>query len=275
MKKEIALVIPTSILIKSIKELNANDKLVFGLHYAYFKKGGKTLLTQKEIGEKLDLHANIVSRCNLKLIDKNYLRKVKGDFEVVEEMINELPQPDGTKEIILPFEVYSRKNISGGEKLLWGQYNKFRDSENGCYQTKETIANNIGSSKISVGSWKDKLYQQRMIYYGEYQNRTTVFTVDFRDLPKDEVVAVKEEANVVTEEKTPIKAKEEKLVKEDFYDRAFVTIGKIPKSMRKKKNKKSKEEKKQLKKELEEEKRQYLIRRKELDDIGFYDDLID
>lgn len=212
MKNEIGLVIPTSILIKNIKELNNNDKLVFGLHYSYFKKGGRTLLSQKEIGEKLNLHANIISRCNLKLVDKNYIKKIEGDYEVVEETINELPQPDGTKEIIIPFEVYSRKDIKGGEKLLWGEYNKFRDSEFGCYQTKETIATNIGSSKISVGSWKDKLFEQKMIYYGEYQNRQTIFTVDFRDLPIDEVVIIEEEKIVENKENTPLKPKEKKLL---------------------------------------------------------------
>lgn len=273
MKNEIALVIPTSILIKNIKELNNNDKLVFGLHYAYFKKGGKTVLSQKEFGKKLDLHPNIVSRCNLKLVKYNYLKKIRGDYEVVEDTINQLPHPNGTKEIILPFEVYNRKNINGGEKLLWGEYNKFRDSEFGCYQTKETIATNIGSSKISIGSWKDKLFEQKMIYYGEYQNRQSVFTVDFRDLPIDEVVVVKEPKNVVDEEKTPNKPKENKVVEEEFYDRAPLSVYRPTK--KKTKNKKTKEEKELRKRELEEEKQQYLIKRKELGDIDFYNDLID
>lgn len=273
MKNEIALIIPTSILIKSIKELNANDKLVFGLHYAYFRKGGKTLLSQKEFGKKLNLHSNIVSKCNLKLVKYNYLKKIKGGFEVIETRINELPQPKGSKEIILPFEVYNRKNIKGGEKLLWGEYNRFRDSELGCYQTKETIANNIGSTKISVGNWKEKLYEQKMIYYGEYHNRQTVFTVDFRDLPEKEDIDVKEELIVVNNEKKPTKQKEENLIEEDTYNgRAPVTIGKIPKSMRKKKkSKKNKQKDDLLKKELEEEKRQWQQRRKDIDYNGMID----
>ena len=62
MKKEITLVIPTSIL--SSKELSEKDKLIFGLHYAYFKKGNATFESNIEIGERLSINKNTVGKSN-------------------------------------------------------------------------------------------------------------------------------------------------------------------------------------------------------------------
>lgn len=277
MKDKIALVIPTSILILRNKELNANDKLVFGLHYAHFRKQRPTLETNIEIKELINLHPNIVSRCNLKLLKKQYIKRVTGGFEVIEETLNQLSQPKGTMEIILPFEVYGRKNIGGGEKLLWGEFNKFRNTEYGCYETKETVANNIGCSKISVISWERKLLEQRMIQYGEYRNKRTVFTVDFRDLPT-EAILPKEQIQTIVNEPLPIadkeKQRDKKMLDELSYKRGSggVSVYKPPK--KKKKNKKTKEEKEQKKHQLEEEKQRFLTTRKQLEDSDFYDDMI-
>lgn len=185
MKKEITLVIPTSIL--SSDKLNPNDKLVFGLHYAYFKKGQKTYETIVGMSKKLLLHTNIISKSCSKLVRLDYLKKEDGVYFVQTEVIEQLQaQIKGTEEVLLPFELYSMK-ISSGSKLLWVEYNKYKNKEEGYYSLRKTTAVNIGSSTASVTTWKKELYLQNMIQFGEYQSRESIYTVDLRTLqPKEE-----------------------------------------------------------------------------------------
>ena len=181
MKKEIGLVIPTSIL--ESKGLKPSDKLVFGLHYAYFKKKGTTTITQKEMGEILNLHANMVSKSNKILEDNQLIKQGNYGFEVVKHFLDQLEKVEKTtEEIILPFEVYSKK-LNSGAKLLWGEYNRYKDTEGGYFVKRETTANNIGSSKASVSNWTRELAVEDMLQYdidyGRKGSQRTVRTKNF------------------------------------------------------------------------------------------------
>lgn len=107
MKKEITLVIPTQIL--SSKQLTEKDKLIFGLHYAYFKKGNTTFETNIEIGERLLLHPNTVSKSNTLFEENQLLKRENSNYVVVKEILDTLEKPNNeVEEIFIPFEVYSR-----------------------------------------------------------------------------------------------------------------------------------------------------------------------
>jgi|GEM_PF-5983920 len=184
MKKEIGLVIPTSIL--GSKGLKDSDKLVFGLHYAYFKKMGITAITQKKMGEILHLHPNMVSKSNKTLVENQLIQKAKGGFEVVKTIVDQLQKVEKTtEEIILPFEVYSKK-LNIGAMLLWGEYNRYRDTEKGYFVEREKTARFIGSSEASVSNWTTELYENGMleeytVNYGEKGSERIVRTKNFNE----------------------------------------------------------------------------------------------
>lgn len=202
MKKEITLVIPTSIL--SSDKLNPNDKLVFGLHYAYFKKGQKTYETIVGMSKKLRLHTNIISKSCSKLVKLNYLKKEDGVYFVQKEIIEQLQtQIKGTEEVLLPFELYSMK-ISSGSKLLWVEYNKYKNKEEGYYSLRKTTAENIGSSTASVTTWKKELYLHNMIEFGEYQSRESIYTVDLRTIQQSKTKEEIVETEIVEEQKPTV-----------------------------------------------------------------------
>lgn len=182
MKKEITLVIPTPIL--SSKELTEKDKLIFGLHYAYFKKGNATFETNIEISERLLLHENTVGKSN-KLFEENQLIKWENStYVVVKETLETLEKPNNeVEEIFIPFEVYSR-DIKAGAKLLWGEYNRFRDTEKGYIVGREKTAEYIGSSIASVTNWtkeldKNGMFEQYNVNYGKKGSQKIVRTKNF------------------------------------------------------------------------------------------------
>lgn len=182
MKKEITLVIPTPILVS--KQLTEKDKLIFGLHYAYFKKGKTTFETQKEIAERLLLHPNTVGKSN-KLFEENQLiKRENSNYVVVKETLETLEKPNNeVEEIFIPFEVYSR-DIKAGSKLLWGEYNRFRDKEKGYIVARGKTAEYIGSSIASVTNWTNELEKEGMleeynVNYGKKGSQRMVRTKNF------------------------------------------------------------------------------------------------
>ena len=175
MKKEIALVIPLSIL--ADKELNAKDKLLYGLHYAYFKKSGQTYLTSIEIAALLQLHQNRVGEGNAILIQRGLLEKVKGSFKIVESNIDKAEDY-----VLLPFELY-HLDLTPNLKLLWAKYNRFGKAEKGYFALRETTATNIGVKESTVSSLTTKLEALNMIAY--QRSRRTVFT---KDLTKTDII---------------------------------------------------------------------------------------
>ena len=182
MKKEITLVIPTPIL--SSKELTEKDKLIFGLHYAYFKKGNTTFETNIEIAERLLLHENTVGKSNKLFEENQLLKRENSNYVVVKEILDTLEKPNNeVEEIMIPFEVYSR-DINAGAKLLWGEYNRFRDTEAGYIVRREKTAMYIGSSIASITNWtkqleKEGLLKEYKVNYGKKGSQRMVRTKNF------------------------------------------------------------------------------------------------
>lgn len=182
MKKEITLVIPTPIL--SSKELTEKDKLIFGLHYAYFKKGNTTFETNIEIGERLLLHPNTVTKSNTLFEENQLLKRENSNYVVVKETLEMLEKPNNdVEEIFIPFEVYS-KDMKAGAKLLWGEYNRFRDTTNGYIVKREKTAEYIGSSIASITNWTKELEDKGMleeydVNYGKKGSQKMVRTKNF------------------------------------------------------------------------------------------------
>lgn len=188
MKKEITLVIPTPIL--SSKELSEKDKLIFGLHYAYFKKGNATFESNIEIAKRLLLHANTVGKSNTLFEENQLIRKENSTYVVVKEMLDTLEKPNNeVEEILIPFEVYS-KDIKAGAKLLWGEYNRFRNTEEGYKVRREKTAEYIGGSIASVTNWTKELYDNGMLeqYEVNYSKKGSQRIVRTRDFNKEKVV---------------------------------------------------------------------------------------
>lgn len=159
--KEIALVIPTAILKDA--NLKERDKLVFGLHYAYFKKERATYLTNIQIGKKLQLHYNDVGKSHKTLEQRQLLIKEDNVFKVVEQTVVEMQKNiEGAQQIILPYLVYSKK-LNKGAMLLWGEYNRFKNQKEGCYSHRQTIADNIGGSLASITNWSKELEDADLI----------------------------------------------------------------------------------------------------------------
>lgn len=274
MKKEIALVIPTSILMTEKKQLTPNDKLVFGLHYAYLRKKGHTFLTIVEIGKLLDLHPNIVSKSISKLESQQLIRRIKGGFEVITETIVEKQKGvKGAEEVLIPFKIYniSKKQkttkLSGGAILLWSEYNKYRDTPKGHYVSRENTAKNIGSSVSILSKWTAELEErqliERTIRHGRKGRELTIRTIDISTVDmesKDDTTLSSLKQNTtlpnITKESEKAPKKIVKTYREVFGDKE------------KKKSKKKQQKEDLLKKELEEEKSQWQQRRKE----GYYDD---
>lgn len=183
MKKEISLVLPTAILIR--KEIKPKYKLVFGLHYAYFKKGQSTWESNIEIAKRLSIHPNTIGNIHTLFEDNNMLIKQNGAYEVVKQTIEQLEKSDiGVEEIIIPYEVYS-KQLSAGAMLLWGEYNRFRDTEKGYFVEREKTAKYLGSSIASITNWTKELDENGMleqydINYGRKGSQRIIRTKDFR-----------------------------------------------------------------------------------------------
>ena len=182
MKKEITLVIPTSIL--SSKELSEKDKLIFGLHYAYFKKGNATFESNIEIGERLSINKNTVGKSNTLFEENQLLKKENSNYVVVKETLKMLKKPNNeVEEIFIPFEIYS-KDIKAGAKLLWGEYNRFRDTQKAYIVGREKTAEYIGSSIASVTNWTKELEEKGMleeyeVNYGKKGSQRIVRTKNF------------------------------------------------------------------------------------------------
>lgn len=260
MKKEIALVLPTSILRIKNKQLNPNDKLLFGLHYAYYAKKGKTFLTIVEMGKQLDLHTNIVSNSITKLENQQLIRKVKGGYEIIQNTVVERQREiEGAQEILIPFEVYnvSKKKkgetrLSGGAILLWAEYNKYRKTSKGYYASRETTAENIGSSKSILSKWTNELEERQMIErtlkHGRKGRELTIRTLDLsntKTLPnKDNTISPLKQNELLPKISVETENAPRKIVK---------TYRELFKEEKKKESKKKKQEKETLKKELERE----------------------
>ena len=158
--------------------------MIFGLHYAYYKKGNTTFETNIEIGERLLLHPNTVTKSNTLFEENQLLKRENSNYVVVNETLKMLEKPNNeVEEIFIPFEVYS-KDMKAGAKLLWGEYNRFRDSPKGYIVGRGKTAYFIGSSIASVTNWTKELEAKGMlekydVNYGKKGSQKIVRTKNF------------------------------------------------------------------------------------------------
>lgn len=156
--------IPAEILSNDV--LSLNDKLIYGLHYSYSLKKKHTHLTNIEIADIFCLNVNTVSKSHQTMYKLGYLEKVKKkEIIIVEAKLKELKVQQKTKptkaekdrrDIILPFEVYHTE-LKTGAKLLWGEYNTFRDTKDGYKATREYAAKRLNVDENSISNWTIEL----------------------------------------------------------------------------------------------------------------------
>lgn len=179
--KKLTIEIPFEIL--SNKELSFNEKLVLGLDFSLKKKLGFNQMTNKKIGEFLNLHSNIVGNCRRNLVEKQYLIKegrkyfLTDHYKTIEESEidddNKIENKD-RRNIKLPFEIYHHQELKTGEKLLWGEYNSISKGEKEYFAKREYTANRLNVSIESITNWTKALNEKGL--FKKYQIVTRYYT---------------------------------------------------------------------------------------------------
>lgn len=183
--KHIVLKIPASVL--SNQELSFNNKLVYGLDYAYHSKKGYNRLTNNAIGELLNLHRNIVSESRKTLVKEGFLYKDKLTYTLTERHKQvELSEKEDKREIILPYEIYNHKYLSTGAKLLWGEYNSISKGVREYFARRSYTAKRLKASVESITNWTKQL--EAYVLLKKYEHRTgfctnqkVIVTCEFKD----------------------------------------------------------------------------------------------
>lgn len=168
--KKLIIEIPFEIL--SNKELSLNEKLMLGLDFSLKKKLGFNQMTNKKIGELLNLHSNIVGNCRKNLVEKQYLLKkgrqyfLTDRYKNIQELeINDAERVENKdkRNIKLPIEIYSHKELKTGEKLLWGEYNSISKSIIEYFAKREYTAKRLNVSVESISNWTKALYEKGLL----------------------------------------------------------------------------------------------------------------
>lgn len=168
--RKLIIEIPFEIL--SNKELSLNEKLMLGLDFSLRKKLGFNQMTNKKIGEILNLHPNIVGNCRKNLLEKQYLIKKGRQYFLTDhyKTIHEAESNDTDKientdrrNIKLPIEIYSNKDLKTGEKLLWGEYNSMSKSIIEYFAKREYTAKRLSVSVESISNWTKALYEKGLL----------------------------------------------------------------------------------------------------------------
>ena len=158
-KAQLILKIPSKIL--SNNQLSLNEKLVLGLDYTLSLKKGYNLLSSKQIGEKLQIHSNIVLSCRKNLLKKGYISKDKRKY-ILTDKYEETPISD-KREIYIPYEVYTNKKLNTGSKLLWGEYNSLSKGYKDYFAKRKYTADRLNVSEESITNWTKKLYENNLL----------------------------------------------------------------------------------------------------------------
>jgi Mn-dependent DtxR family transcriptional regulator len=165
-KKQLVLKIPAAIL--SSTHLSFNEKLILGLDYTFQSKKGYNLLTNSKIGRLLNLHVNIVSYCRKNLVNKNLLIKERTKYTLTENYKEY--KADDQREIFLPLEIYSHKELTTGAKLLWGEYNSISKGRREYFAKRSHTSKRLNASEESITNWTKQLDEQKLLK--KYQHRT-------------------------------------------------------------------------------------------------------
>ncbi|BEV05936.1 hypothetical protein [Chryseobacterium gambrini] len=168
--KKLIIEIPFEIL--SNQELSLNEKLMLGLDFSLKKKLGFNQMTNKKIGEILSLHPNIVGYCRKNLLEKQYLLKkgrqyfLTDHYKSIQELeINNAERLENKdrRNIKLPIEIYSHKELKTGVKLLWGEYNSISKSIIEYFAKREYTAKRLNVSVESISNWTKALYEKGLL----------------------------------------------------------------------------------------------------------------
>jgi hypothetical protein len=157
--------IPATIL--SNNDLSLNEKLILGLHYTFDFKLGKTIMTNKQIGQLLCLHPNIVSYCHKNLLNKRFLCKVKYGLTVSYKHLQ--TKVGDKREILLPFEIYNHYDLSTGAKLLWGEYNSISKGEREYFAKRSYTSKRLQVSEESITNWTKQLMEHQLLKSHTYK----------------------------------------------------------------------------------------------------------
>lgn len=188
--RKLIIEIPFEILMNS--ELSLNEKLLLGLDFSLTKKLGFNQITNKGVGELFNLHPNIVGDCRKSLLEKGYLVKegrkyfLTDHYKTVhksEESLENTKNKD-QRNIKLPIEIYSNKELKTGEKLLWGEYNSISKGEKEYFAKREHTANRLSVSVESISNWTKSLnekglFKKYQIVTGYHTHQRKIITCRF------------------------------------------------------------------------------------------------
>ena len=165
-------------------KLSFNEKLILGLHYTFSKKNGYTTLSIGKMGLMFDLHPNVVSYCRKRLLNDGYVRK-EGHKYVITDLYRKFETKD-RREIYIPFEIYSHKDLTTGAKLLWGEYNSISGGVKQYFASRGYTAKRLNASVESITNWTKLLNDNNLLKLyshniGHCKSQKVVVTVDFNE----------------------------------------------------------------------------------------------
>jgi hypothetical protein len=167
--------------------LSFNEKLILGLHYTLSKKKGYNVLSIRKMCLMFNLHQNVVSYCRKRLINDQYIQKKDRKY-IITDLYKNFETND-RREIFIPFEIYSHKNLTTGAKLLWGEYNSISRGVKQYFANRDFTAKRLNASIESITNWTKQLYDNKLLKLythniGYCKSQKVVVTVDFNQNKK-------------------------------------------------------------------------------------------
>lgn len=168
-RKPLTIEIPFEILCNTV--LSLNEKLLFGLDFTFEKKLGFNQMTNKKIGDLLNIHPNIVSNCRKNLVQQGFLEKDLRKYYITDHYKNfDYSTTKDFRNVMLPIEIYNSYKLKTGEKLLWGEYNSISKGERYYFAKREYTSKRLGVSVESISNWTTSLYNKG--FFKEYKLQT-------------------------------------------------------------------------------------------------------
>ena len=160
---KITIVIPLHIL--EDKSLSKLQILILSVGYIFHQKLGFNALNNVDLSEMLGVNVNTLGKERKGLVSMGYevikdhkyyltekVEKMKSDRDSYKERTKE------KREILLPHQIYSIKNLSAGAKLLWAEYNSLSKGDLGyCNASREYLAKRLNCNEDSISNWNKKL----------------------------------------------------------------------------------------------------------------------
>ncbi len=178
-EKQLNIIIPPTIL--SHNELSFNQKLILGLDYTLSLKLGFNSMTNKQVGELLCLHPNIVGYCRRHLVKNEFLRKDSRRYTITKKHIQF--KVDDKRDVVLLCQIYNR-GMTTGAKLLWGEYNSISKGHKEYFAKRLYTAKRLNASEESITNWTKMLFDNKLLqeYYhkmGYCKSQKIIITREF------------------------------------------------------------------------------------------------